>query len=1127
MLHNRKYDIRSVRKIFYSLWITVILLSGAPLKIFAQIGEGGTPPSFLYPSEKKTRSIKHGIKNIYIPFSLEDLKADDQKLAEENQPPRVAVLLPASFTPANSGIWSSLPGGERIWQLRIMADKAIAIALYYKKFNIPEGGRLFIYNSSHTHILGAYTHNTHPGSGKFTTEFVAGDDIILEYVAPEGDEPLQIPEIEIEEIGYGYNHLSVIKDSDDDSISGSCMVDINCEEGDQWQDHKNGVVKMIIPIGTSSFLCSGAILNNTKEDLKPYLLTAFHCLLSSKEQATATDLSQAQFFFRYENSSCEKKRHTTPVSMIGCTYIAGAPLENGVDGALLLLNGKIPDNLNAYYNGWDRRNTAPQSGVCIHHPQGDVKKISTYDQPAVSDTWISGSTHGLQNGHWNVVFKSTPNGHGVTEGGSSGAPLFDQNKRITGFLTGGNANCTDRKDGRNLFGKLALFWNQCGTADNQRIDKYLDPTGSGAEYLDGRYATPPKAVPEQVSAQWLPQEQKAVISWKSPQGTEQPIRYKIYRNKTYIDTTSTTSFSETALPVGIHHYEVTAIYADSKSSDPGNTASIYIYDTLPPENPSVKRIEENELQIKWQMPVSQQKIFWGNGTSHYRIQLRDKDDNQIPFYFGQRWTTDELQEIDGYTLESVTFLSVEGTTYSLYISQGSYTYQQKITPTDNDQIVEVQLHKPFTIVKDHSLTVALYAESYTSSPAATDNGVPIEQKGNIYSTDGKNWKSLSQYSSKSYNFFLQAGITSRKKDYIPQQNETVSDRNDNTMESLQIKWESIPGSELIRRANPKICSSIPIRFNEPDFRIFRDNTNITPELTSDTILTDKGLVQGKTYAYTIEAIYPDGMSAKSNAVPFFLKTESFDAKIHSLKINGENIEDIPQENILNLPLDCGITSARIEIESDPGATIKMGDQTSGTTEVNVEAGGKFSQTATIISESEENIQEYTLNLFKLPENILLLRWDDVLSVINNPENNNGLHFAEFVWYRNNEHFSAGLPYIILPADHQNSDKYYVQVVTDEGVSLSSCEKHIHTAEDVIRLYPNPIKAGEEIQLYIDSEKENDKIEITVANLSGKTRTHSVRGNSARFILSNTPGSYIVKAKTSGGISREIKVICIP
>lgn len=178
---------------------------------------------------------------------------------------------------------------------------------------------------------------------------------------------------EIEEIGYGYNYLS-IKDSYNESLSGSCMVDINCEEGEQWQDHKNGVVKMIIPIGTSSFLCTGSILNNTKEDLKPYLLTAFHCLLSSKEQASASDLSQAQFFFRYENTTCGSNTPTSPVSMIGAPYIAGVPLENGVDGALLLLNGKIPDNLNAYYNGWDRRNIAPQSGVCIHHPARRCKK---------------------------------------------------------------------------------------------------------------------------------------------------------------------------------------------------------------------------------------------------------------------------------------------------------------------------------------------------------------------------------------------------------------------------------------------------------------------------------------------------------------------------------------------------------------------------------------------------------------------------------------------------------------------------------------------------------------------------------------------------------------------------------
>ena len=84
------------------------------------------------PKDKKPSKQKNGIKNIYIPFSLDDLKADDERMKEEFLPPRVAVLLPASFSPENSGAWSTLPGGERIWQLRIMANKAKAISLYYK-----------------------------------------------------------------------------------------------------------------------------------------------------------------------------------------------------------------------------------------------------------------------------------------------------------------------------------------------------------------------------------------------------------------------------------------------------------------------------------------------------------------------------------------------------------------------------------------------------------------------------------------------------------------------------------------------------------------------------------------------------------------------------------------------------------------------------------------------------------------------------------------------------------------------------------------------------------------------------------------------------------------------------------
>lgn len=94
----------------------------------------------------------------------------------------------------------------------------------------------------------------------------------------------------------------------------------------------------------------------------------------------------------------------------------------------------------------------------------------------------------LENGHWNVQFSETVNGHGVTEKGSSGSPLFNQNGLIVGTLTGGTSSCTN-PNGRNLFGKLHYFWDMCGKEDNERLDIWLDPNKTGVSQLQGRYAT--------------------------------------------------------------------------------------------------------------------------------------------------------------------------------------------------------------------------------------------------------------------------------------------------------------------------------------------------------------------------------------------------------------------------------------------------------------------------------------------------------------------------------------------------------------------------------------------------------------------------------------------------------------
>lgn len=127
-------------------------------------------------------------------------------------------------------------------------------------------------------------------------------------------------------------------------------------------------------------------------------------------------------------------------------------------------------------------------------------KISTFSKTAKTSTWYGvDNIEGAPNAHWSTVFEQTTNGHSVTEGGSSGSPLFNQNKLIVGTLSGGSSSC-EKPDGINTYGKLYYHWDQYSKADTARMDIYLDPSHTGKTQLSGRYATAPKAMPTDLTS---------------------------------------------------------------------------------------------------------------------------------------------------------------------------------------------------------------------------------------------------------------------------------------------------------------------------------------------------------------------------------------------------------------------------------------------------------------------------------------------------------------------------------------------------------------------------------------------------------------------------------------------------
>ncbi|OYT14214.1 MAG: hypothetical protein B6I19_01010 [Bacteroidetes bacterium 4572_114] len=441
--------------------------------VLSQISYGGVPPTTRFSIENDDFPVFE----TPVP-DVERLLAEDAETGKYGIPMRFAECRPVEINLAKEGNWLNMPDGGKICRLAVSSENAQAILLYYDKFLIPEGGGLFLYNTNKWQVIGAFNHKTNNDGGVFATEMIYGEQVILEYVQPYGLK--EKPEIIIGEVGYVYRTAERIFGGRGFGSSGPCEVNVNCLEGNEWQDQKNGSCKIIVKqSGSSSVLCSGTLVNNTRQDGTPYLITADHC----GADATPDDLDAWIFYFRYEGPDCEDPSSDTlfdSYTIVGASKVAAAG-GAGVasDFKLIKLNVNVPENYNPYFVGWSNIGDASPEGVTIHQPQGDIRKISTYTSTLTSTNW--GSIGGT---HWKVVWSETENGHGVTEPGSSGCPIFNIDGRMVGQLTGGDASCSNLT-GPDYYGKFSYSWDKIGNADSTRLKPWLDPDNTGLDEIDG------------------------------------------------------------------------------------------------------------------------------------------------------------------------------------------------------------------------------------------------------------------------------------------------------------------------------------------------------------------------------------------------------------------------------------------------------------------------------------------------------------------------------------------------------------------------------------------------------------------------------------------------------------------
>jgi hypothetical protein len=244
-----------------------------------------------------------------------------------------------------------------------------------------------------------------------------------------------------------------LKQLADVGTSGPCEHDVACSSSPARQRAASSVVQTILEDRGFVLLCTATLLNSTPQSNVPYLMTSYHCYdedrvrTEEEVQAVANSLSTYWFF---DATACGSGLPAAFKQVGGGATL----LYRAVDLDFILLQMRNDAPPGAWFSAWDA-NPLPSGtpAVVIHHPEGDLKKLS------------SGSTQRYGPADGRGSFIGMLYTYGSTEPGSSGSPLLTcenagagcDGYAVRGALWGGSAAC-DNPAGIDMYSRLDLAY---------------------------------------------------------------------------------------------------------------------------------------------------------------------------------------------------------------------------------------------------------------------------------------------------------------------------------------------------------------------------------------------------------------------------------------------------------------------------------------------------------------------------------------------------------------------------------------------------------------------------------------------------------------------------------------------
>jgi hypothetical protein len=333
----------------------------------------------------------------------------------------------ATLAKAADLAWIDVDGG-RAAQAAVTSPAAAALRLAIDLAGVPADVEMVFFGSAAaTRLVGPIrVGDIADRTSSWWSPLTEGDTQTVEFFVP-GDRDAQRLPIRVVNVSHLFASPAdgFRKRVQEIGASSPCNIDVACTSlnyNPSFLHIRESVAQMVSIDGSFAVLCTGTLLNDTDGATQvPWFYSANHCFdneslpykTPAQMQTVANTLTT---LWDFEADQCQ----STTVSPRYQQVAGGSQLVyNNPQADVLFLRLNSAPPANAFFGGWDPNPISPGASVIVvHHPQGDLKKIS---QGSVTRLWtpgIAGGSNQFIEARWSS---------GLTEPGSSGAGLWSYN----------------------------------------------------------------------------------------------------------------------------------------------------------------------------------------------------------------------------------------------------------------------------------------------------------------------------------------------------------------------------------------------------------------------------------------------------------------------------------------------------------------------------------------------------------------------------------------------------------------------------------------------------------------------------------------------------------------------------